>query len=215
MYDNYMQNLLEENYFPYQFTYEPMSRNNNYYNQIDDYDQCIYNYDFPYNLRQKNYYSRNLATNIEKMYPEIYKIIYPMVQKACMHNSRPITEEVLDEITSDIYNNVEADNIINLNIDIINNRNEKKSVSQNNHQLTEENNNRNSYTNTNTSVQNREYRQINNPIRDLIKILLIRELLDSRPSPIPPRPFPPGPGQFPPRPPRPVNPPPSPPRPRY
>ena len=211
MYNDYMQNLLGENYSPYQFTYEPMLRNTNYYNQFEHCDQYNYdnNYDFPYNCRQSNYYSRNLALDVENMYPEIYKIIYPMIQKACMQNNRPITEDVLDEMTSDIYNNIEADNIINLNIDIVNNRNEKNSAQQNPHQSTEASENRNSQTNTKnvtTSVQNREYRQMNNPIRDLIRILLIRELVDERPSPRPPRPFPPGPRPFPPRPPKPPRP---------
>ncbi len=223
MYDDYMQNLLGENYSPYQFTYEPMTRNTNYFNQIEDCDQYNYdyNYDFPYNCRQPNYYSRNLAMDIENMYPEIYKIIYPMIQKACMQNNRPITEDVLDEMTSDIYNNIEADNIINLNIDIVNNRTEKNSAQQNSSQSTGTSENRSSQVNTKNvtaSVQNREYRQMNNPIRDLIRILLIRELIGGRPGLRPPRPFPPGSGPFypkPPRPPIPGNPPPRPPRPRF
>ncbi len=233
MFDDYMQNMLGENYFPNQYTYEPMSRNTYFNDQLEDYEQynlsSNYNYnfncncDYPYNCRQQNCYSRNLAIDIENMYPEIYKIIYPMIQKACMQNNRPITEEVLDQMTSDIYNNIEADNIINLNIDIVNNRNEKNSVSQNSHQSKDSTENRNNQTSTKnitTSVQNREYRQNNNPIRDLIRILLIRELLGGRPSPRPPRPFPPGPEPFPPRPPRPSIPgnpwnPPRQPRPRF
>ena len=51
----------------------------------------------------------------------------------------------------------------------------------------------------------RETRQFNSGLRDLVKILLIRELLN-RPRPFPPRPpvrppMPPGPGTRPPRPP--------------
>ena len=217
MYDDYMQNLLGENYSPYQFTYEPMSRNTYFNDQLEDYEQynlgsnynynC--NYNFPYNCRQPNCYSRNIAMDIESMYPEIYKIIYPMIQKACMQNNRPITEDVLDEMTSDIYNNIEADNIVNLNIDIVNNRNEKSSTQPNSSQSKETSENRNSQVNTKnitTSVQNREYRQMNNPIRDLIRILLIRELVGGRPGTRPPRPFPPEPRPFPPRPPRPPMP---------
>ena len=223
MYDDYMHNLLGENYSPYQFTYEPMSRNTNYYNPVEDCDQCNYdyNYDFPYNYKQPNCYSRNIVMDIENMYPEIYKIIYPMIQKACMQNNKPITKEVLDEMTSDIYNNIEANNIVNLNIDIVNNRNEKNSAQQSSSQSTGTSENRSSQVNTKnvtTSIQNREYHHANNPIRDLIKVLLIRELLGDRPSVRPPRPFPPGPGPFPPRPPRPPmpgNPPPRPPRSRY
>ena len=213
-----MQNFLGENYSPYQFTYEPMLRNTNCYNQVEDCDQFNYdyNYDFPYNHRQPNFNSRNLAMDIENMYPEIYKIVYPMIQKACMQNNRPITEEVLDEMTSDIYNNIEADNIVNLNIDIVNNRNEKNSAQQSSSQSTGTSENRSSQVNTKNataSIQNREYRQVNNPIRDLIRILLIRELIGGRPGPRPQRPFPPGPEPFFSRPPRPIRPGNHPPRP--
>lgn len=182
MYDDYIQNLLGENYSPYQYTYEPMLRNTYYYNQMDDFDQYIY--DYPCNCINKSS-SRNLVTDIENLYPEIYKIIYPMIQKACNQNTRPITEDVLDDMTNDIYNNIEAENIINLNIDITNNRNENKSLS-----------------NAKKTIQeNRETRQITNSLRDLVKILLIRELIGRPDFNRPPRPFPPGP--FPPMPPRP------------
>lgn len=56
-----------------------------------------------------------------------------------------------------------------------------------------------------TESPKRETRQFNSGLRDLVKILLIRELLN-RPRPFPPRPpvippMPPGPGPRPPRPP--------------
>ena len=237
MYEDYMQNLLGDSLCPYQYTYEPIVRNTNYYNQIDSCDQYNHelNYEFPYYNCRQNYFSRNLVVDIENMYPEIYKIIYPMIQKACMQNSKPLTEDVIEDMTDDIYNNIEANSIINLNIDIVNNRNDKDSISSNTSQITHSNESRNSsksvhsneisnttssVKNADKSIQNREYRQANNPIRDLIKILLIRELLGDRPSARPPMPFPPGPKPFPPRPPRPPMPSrpgnqPLPPRPRF
>ena len=129
MYNDYMQNLLMEDYSPCQYTYDSMSR----------------------------------STYYEKLYPEIYKIVYPMIKKALGQNTRPITEDYLNEITNDLYNNIESENIINLNIDITNNRNENKSI-------------RNS---KNIIPDNKENRYINNSVRDLIKILLIRELADT------------------------------------
>lgn len=228
MFDEYMQNMLGENYFPYQYTYEPMSRNTYFNNQLQDYDQYNlgsnfnYNYsctcDYPYNCNQ-NFYSRNIVQDIENMYPEIYNIIYPMIQKACMQNNKPVTEDVLEEMTNDIYSNIEADNIFNLNI-TVENRSENNSVnkSTNKYENTILNSSKNS---SSENKENREYRQDNNPIRDLIRILLIREFLGERPSSRPPRPprppFPPTPGPFPPRPPRPPMPgnPPRPPRQRF
>ena len=185
MYDDYMENLLGENYSPYKYTYEPFLRNT-YYNQSDNfYDQ--YNYACPYTCINTNSTSRNIVDDIENLYPEIYKIIYPMIQKACSQNTRPITEDVLDEMVNDIYNNIEAENIINLNIDVTNNRSEGKSLS-----------------NVKKSTQeNREFRRTNNTLHDVVKILLIRELIGRPNINRPPRPFPPGPGPFPPFPPRP------------
>ena len=169
MYDNYMQNLLREDYSPYQYTYDPMFRNT-YYNQIEDYNQFNYSY---HNKKKKNSSYRSLSEDFENLYPEIYKLIYPMIKKACMQNIPPITEKTLDEITNDIYNNIEAENIINLNIDITNDRNENKSMS-----------------NTKKNVSsNQENRHINNSIRDLIKILLIRELVNKNDSDRPIRPY--------------------------
>lgn len=206
MYEDYMQNLLEEDYYPYQYTYEPISRDVNCFSEVEDYMQYPYNnnnccnYGFPYNYN-KNSYSRNLVADLENLYPEIYKIVYPMIQKACMQNNKPITEDVLEEMTNDIYSNIEADNIVNLNINI-ENRAENGSTN------CIENKNESRFHNmqkksSSESKENREYRQDNNPIRDLIRILLIRELLGRRTVQRPLRPFPPGPGPFPPNPPRP------------
>lgn len=210
MYEDYIQNLFGRDYQLYQNTYDPMLRNTNCYNQIDDFEQ--YNYEqnsfyepIPYD-NFSNYSTRNLASDLENLYPEIYKIVYPMIQKACSHNNKPVDENLIDDMTDDIYSNIEADNIINLNINVENNRNESAT--------SKEKNNR---------CKTTENRQFNNPIRDLIRILLIRELLD-RPGYRPPRPRPPGPvfpgSHFPrpPRPPRPGfpgNPPPPSPRARF
>ena len=188
MYEDYIQNLFGRDYRPYQNTYDPMLRNTNCFNQIDGFEQ--------YDYEQNNFYesipysARNIVSDLENLYPEIYKIIYPMIQKACNQNTKPIDENLIDDMTDDIYSNIEADNIINLNINIENNRNEKVADKE-----------------KNSRCKVTENRQVNNPIRDLIRILLIRELLD-RPGYRPPRPRPPRPGF-------PGGPPPPPPRPRY
>lgn len=183
MYDDYISNMLREDYSPYQNTYEPLSRNT-YYNQIEDYNQ--FNYSYPYNY-VKNSTSRNLSEDIENLYPDIYRLIYPMIKKACRQNMPHVTEDTLDEITNDIYNNIEAENIINLNIDITNGKNENKTISN--------------IKKNNTKEQ--ENRHINNSLRDLIKILLIRELIGKNNYDRPPRPYFPGHMSFSPRPPMP------------
>ena len=39
-------------------------------------------------------------TSIEDMYPEIYRIIYPMVCKACMAVNENVTEDLVSRITN-------------------------------------------------------------------------------------------------------------------
>ena len=170
MYDDYMQNVFGVDYSPYCNTYNPMFRNTDYYNQEENNNQ--YNYDF--NYMNPNFSARNMVAEIEDLYPEIYKIIYPMIKKICMQSPRPLSMETLDDMTDEIYSNIEANNIINLNINIESNKNENNSSSNK----------------KNINNENRDSRQINNPIRDLIKILLIRELCGNNCPNRPPRPFP-------------------------
>ena len=44
---------------------------------------------------------------LENCYPDIYRIVYPMVQKACEQNTRPITRELIDIMTNEIYSVIE------------------------------------------------------------------------------------------------------------
>lgn len=96
-----------------------------------------------------------MNNSMESMYPEIYRVIQPMVIKACdslrytnMGNTF-ITVNILDDLTDNIYRSVE---------------NEERSSEEN------ADNQRSSENDDNT-------RQRRNLLRDLIRILLIRELL--------------------------------------
>lgn len=88
---------------------------------------------------------------IEEIYPEIYKIIYPMICKACMNINTNVSIEIVNKITEEIYVNFENTESTQ---DISNVRR------YNNQRIKQENNN--------------QYR--NSLLRDLIKILVIREL---------------------------------------
>lgn len=156
-YEEYMQNVLG---FPtnYNNTYTPMSDNYCYCNNM-------------YEGRA------NINVNLEECYPEIYTIIYPMVQKACMKNTRALSKELVEEMTEEIYNAIEPNDPINVNINITNNTRaannnvEDKTVKQG----VKENNN----------AKQRETRQGNFLLKDLITILLLRELT-GRPGNRPP-----------------------------
>ena len=175
MFEEYMRDLLG---------YEPY-RANTYENQIGGFlDQ---NNDLMiYNMSQGD----NINDEIEEMYPEIYKIVYPMVQKACMKNTGAITRDLVDQMVDEICDNLESqENRIELNINLQNEtKNTKVPINKRN-------------INENNKIEERENRQRNFLLNDLVRILLIRELLgrpgcqgpNCRPRPRPPI-FMPGPG---------------------
>ena len=110
------------------------------YNETyDDYIRSILGYPnnnmYNTNSRENDYmYSaqNNSSEELEQYYPEIYKIIYPMVCKSCDNNSSPITRELIENMTDEIYFAVESDNEIDLNITINNEvRNNNSEVQSN------------------------------------------------------------------------------------
>ena len=116
-----------------------------------------------------------------------------MVQKACDGNMRANSREEIEQMTDEIYSAIEDNNQINVNINLGNtisttnmnrtqNRNEiSKEEIQKKSSEKQEVENRNIETESRISPRN-------NNLRDLIKILLIRELLRRRHNHFPPRP---------------------------
>lgn len=128
-------------------------------------------------------------TEDEELYPEIYKLVYPMICKICDEKGNmPVTRELVDEMTKTIYMNIEAE----VEIEVPQNRESLKNGD---------------VRNPNVKQQDRETRQprSNRTLQDLIRILILRELFRRRPGqrppvrpPMPPRPpFPGGPGMGP------------------
>ena len=185
------------------------------YNETyDDYIRSILGYPnnnmYNTNSRENVYmYSAQNTTvsnEIEQYYPEIYKIIYPMVCKSCNNNTSPITKELIESMTDEIYFAIESDNEIDLNItinnEVKNNKIETQTNSINNRNISNSKDKNTVIKEENKKdKENREDRRIrNNTLRDLIKILLIRQLLQNRPNrpnfpQRPPFPGGPGPGQ--------------------
>ena len=147
--------------------------NNNYY---DTYSTEYANDYFPYRAKNSNQFDES---KYEDKYPEIYKILKPMIKKSC--NSRfieNISNNDLDSMTNEIYNNVEQSMDI-VNVDI----------------TTGSNTVRNGNMKVSESKKEETRSCCGNPsLRDLIKILLIKELIDNThhhmpgPLPRPPRP---------------------------
>lgn len=130
--------------------------------------------------------------NEEKLYPDIYKKVYPLVCQECNRNTMPVTNEILEQMTDNVYNSINIDLKIETNVKMDARKDNANSRQQ----------------------EDRQTLRNNNTLRDLIKILILNQLLggghSNRPRPpFPERPPMPGPGRPPmpgPRPPFPGGP---------
>ena len=147
-------------------------------NQFDQFNQGQQEYQGYQEYRNPTFNTNiNISGNnveLENSYPEIYKIVYPMITKKCENvRESNITKDDIENTTDEIYYALESKNETQVNIK---KRPEVK-----------------------VSETTGEKRQLNGGLRDLIQILLIRELLNRRRPPFrPPMPNPPGPGPRPP-----------------
>lgn len=108
------------------------------------------------------------SEDLEKMYPEIYRIIYPMVCFSCDNLKSHINEHIVDMMTDDIYDKIESDERIKIYISL---------------EI------RNDTSESDNLIDNRQFQRPRNRfLRDIIKILLLRELLHRRPH-FPMRPY--------------------------
>ena len=166
-YDDYMRSVLgyQTGNNIYANTYSPR---NDYY------------YDMP--TMMTSTYNTNDTERLNEFYPQIYKLIYPMVCKVCSQNAnREITKELVDRMTDEIYINFESDDRQTQPV-----RQPLKNGDVRN-------------PNAKEPEVRQENRQNNFLLRDLIRILILRELLKPGNRP----PFGPGSGGRPPMPPPP------------
>lgn len=155
------------------------------------------------NNTYQNYTEQNIdygsRTNLELegCYPEIYKIVYPMVTTKCSNLRSSVTNDDIENMTDEIYFALEEKNEIQLNINLSNDVRTSNSNNTNSDRKPEVRISQKSED----KREVRETRQINRGLRDLIKILLIRELLNRPGRPNNPHPPMHGPGPGGPRPP--------------
>ena len=173
------------------------------------YPNCSYEY-----IEQPRY-----SSEIMDLYPDIYKIINPMVCKICEANSKPITRELVEQMTDEIYLNIENDttieeDVVNVRVNLPPTKPESNSNNRqvrtrdlNNENISSKKMKDNRQENVNNAnkvddSQNRIIRPFrrNNTLRDLIKILILNQLLGGRRPHIPNPPRPPFPGNPGPRP---------------
>lgn len=189
-YDDYIRSILG---------YPPMR---SYEDNIQDYRNQNMNYNMTSNMNT-NYMSATSDMDLESCYPEIYKIVYPMVCKKCDSVQMPVTNDDIQNMTDEIYYALEARNDVQLNINLTNEI-KGKGTGTINTNMTRATDKKPEVRISETSSENRETRQFNRGLRDLIQILLIRELLrrfrrkPGMPPGRPPMPRPPMPGPRPP-----------------
>ena len=144
------------------------------YQDYDEYMRSLMGYpsmrtsmNQPMNSGMNQFSNMDTCTDdLERMYPETYRVVYPMVCSAYDKIRTPVTAEMVDMMTDDIYDRVEADGRINIDISV-------------------------EVRNDNEASENRQRRprRRNRFLRDLIRILLLRELIRRRRPRFPMRPF--------------------------
>ena len=153
-YEDYMNNLLG---------YNINTRNNMYAIPTDIEPNEDENAYIETNETKKN--------ELEECYPEIYKTVYPMVCKSCLYITETITPELVEKITNEIYESLETDELpqetrsAEVKINYSNIRNNRNMGRYN--------------RNINENTEKEEKRQRNIFLNDLIKILVLRELIES------------------------------------
>ena len=165
-----------------------------YNGSYDDYIRSILGYP-NFNDSYENEYeyednSRFQTDELEEYYPEIYGIVYPMVTKACDNCREAISRDVIENMTDEVYGALELNNGIV--------QEENRSISSNSKEV--KTTIKESVSKEKQAENRGEDRQFRNRnLRDLIQILIIRELLRRRrfprPRPRPPRPGMPGGGR--------------------
>ena len=177
-------------------------------NQLEQYNHEPQEYQGYQEYRNPTFNTNiNISGNnveLENSYPEIYKIVYPMVTKKCDNmRGETITRDDIENMTDEIYYALEAKKETRVNINLTNDVNNVRttniSTSNNNSSIKRTESRKPDLKISETAGENNEERQFNSGLRDLIQILLIRELLNRRRPPFrPPMPNPPGPGPRPP-----------------
>lgn len=175
-YDEYMRNVLGSSYMPdYRSPYAMMPQ--------DLYGMNTY-------MSNDIFEPQMAEGDLEECYPEIYRVVYPMVKKACMRNTRPITKRLIDELVNDIYINVEPNDSININVNVgnttkVNSLNDNRDMKTSNSRPEV----KSEIRDVRGETRQKETRQKNFLLNDLIRILLLRELIDrpNRPANRPPQ----------------------------
>ena len=155
-----------------------------YYSNYDDYMNSMLGYN-RYDPEQDYTYNRQMYDDFEyhdlnELYPDIYRVVYPAVCKECSRNNYRggFSKSVIEEMVDRVYNSVETSGLISSEV-----RGDLKNIDKKPVTSTV-NNTTGNKTDVRVSEIEKETRgpMNNNILRDFIKVLLLRELIGNRPN---------------------------------
>lgn len=175
-----------------------------YYKNYEDYMRSIlgypvqnkdtYNMDYYTDRENSNNQCQN-TRELETYYPEIYKILNPIVIETCNKYDVQITREILENMVDEVYRKIENNNEISIKINIdsrVNNKNlENRNLNikqLNNYGVNRNINNNDINRNIYTESDRRPIKPSNPFLRDLIKIMILNRVLGGGILGRPPRP---------------------------
>lgn len=168
----------------------PMENQDTYgMNYLDDRSNCA----MPYQDTKE----------LEDCFPEIFRIINPIVCDVCDRCPRPVTRDMVDNMVEEVFRRIEVNNEIAIKINIDNRSSEKEEEKNSAVKTTSTRNMASEVGKRSTEVENRQMRRRNPFLNDLIRILILERLLGGgffpgrppfRPRPPMRPPFPGGPG---------------------
>ena len=129
------------------------------------------------NTMNRHYFFSNAANYecLEKFYPDIYILLNPMIKHVCMKNVNQLSENTINEMVEEVYSNFISDPN---SVDDFNLRNEFRSGKSLETSVTGKSKNSISSTSKrNEVIEKTQIKEKNQILRDLIKILILRELM--------------------------------------
>ena len=118
--------------------------------------------------------------NLNSLYPSIYRILNPVVSRVVLNNNQPITDDLLNNMTDTVFNIVEGQIDFGDNQTQRSNHNDSQQLNSNNSNNTSQNRtSEQTRQNSTQGTQNSNSRNNRGDLllKDLIKILIIKELL--------------------------------------
>lgn len=168
----YNQNPVQRNDFnPYMNNINPVMQNPNMMNNMGN-----------MNIGQNpNSFARNQPTNLNTLFPNTYRIIQPVATKVIANtNSQFMNEDILNNMVDTVYNIVDGDIKYEENLNTMNKQENTSSINSNSNNNSASANKVTDTRQTTTQTTVTTQRNTSRPdslLKDIIKIIILKELL--------------------------------------